>query len=227
MNVRHLRAHREITSLKPDAIDSKILEALMEDGRASLSKIARKTSLTTPTVSARVDRMKRAGLIKKFVPILSADSVDRGVLALVTIRVASTFAEKFARDLAKLEEVEDVYMTTGQGITLKVVLGSVRDLQPFLSKISAGRPGIEVTSSQIITSVVKEEAPSLLPRVLNLNLKCDYCDGQVTSGRPYTISVGASHYYFCCKTCKKDYLERYGAKLAKLGHTQATGTLQS
>jgi len=202
--------------LKPDVIDSKILEALMEDGRASLRQIARRTSLTTPTVSARMARMTRAGLIKKFVPVLAADSVNRGVSALVTLGVDSTSADRVAKDLAKLKEVQNVYMTTGQSLTLKVTLDDVLELQPFLKRNVLGRPGVKVTSSQIITSTVKEEPASLVPSTLTMNLECDYCHGEVSSSRPYTIAVGSSHYYFCCKTCKREYLKRYGARLAKL-----------
>ncbi len=213
--------------LNPDGIDGKILKALMEDGRASLRQIARRTSLTTPTVSARMARMTKAGLIKKFVPILSADSVNRGVLALVSLRVDPTTAEKLAKDLAKLREVEDVYITTGQGITLKVALDGVQGLQSFLSKNVAGKHGLEVTSSQIVTSVVKEEPPSLLPSTLTMKLKCDYCHGEVTSSRPYTIAAGYSHYYFCCKTCRQAYLDKFGSRLAKTSRNYARQTLHS
>ena len=51
---------------------------------------------------------------------------------------------------------------------------------------------------------------------LTLNLKCDYCHGEVTSSRPYTIAAGPSHYYFCCRTCKKDYMAKYGPRLAMI-----------
>lgn len=205
--------------LKPDGTDVKILEALMEDGRASLRQIARRTLLTTPTVSARMARMTRAGLIKKFVPVLSADSVNRGVLALVSLKVDSSAAEKVAKDLAKLREVENIYMTTGQNITLKVVLDDVKGLQSFLKRSVLRRHGVDVTSSQIITSIIKEEPASLLPGVLTMNLKCDYCHGEVTSGRPYTIAAGPSHYYFCCKTCRKAYLDRFGSRLARISRS--------
>ena len=131
--------------MKLDAVDTKILEALMDDGRASFRQIARRTSLTTPTVSTRMARMVRGGLIKKFVPILSADSANRGVLALVTLRVDSGSVEKIAGDLAKLREVEGVYMTTGQSITLKVSLGDVKELQPFLGENVMKRAGVDVT----------------------------------------------------------------------------------
>jgi Lrp/AsnC family leucine-responsive transcriptional regulator len=204
--------------VKPDAVDVKILEALMDDARASLRQIARKTSLTTPTVSARLARMTKAGLIKKFVPVLSADSVNRGVLAPVTVKIGSSSAEKTAKELARLREVEAVYLTTGESITFKVILDSVQGLRSFLNDNVLRRRRAEITSSQIITSTVKEEPPSLLPSMLAMNLKCDYCRGDVTSSRPYTLGAGSSHYYFCCKTCRTAYLGKYGQRLAKTSH---------
>jgi Lrp/AsnC family transcriptional regulator, leucine-responsive regulatory protein len=202
--------------VKPDAIDAKILGALMDDGRASFRQIAQRTSLSTPTVSSRIARMTKAGLIKRFVPILSGDSVDRGVAGLVTLKAGSTSVRKLADTFARMREVEAVYVTTGQSITLKVTLESVQSLQSFLAENVLERRGVEVTSSQIITSTVKEEPPSLIPSALVMNLKCDYCGGDVTSSRPYTIAAGPSHYYFCCKTCRKDYLGEQGKGLAKL-----------
>src|SRR5208283_5234104 len=152
-------------------------------------------------------RMTKAGLIKKFMPILSADSVNRGVTALVTLKSGSASVQRIADDLAKIGEVEAVYITTGQSITLKVNLEGVQKLQSFLAENVLRKRGVGVTSSQIITSTVKEEPPSLLPNILIMSLKCDYCGGDVTSNRPATFSVGPSHYYFCCTNCKKDYLE--------------------
>ena len=132
-------------------------------GERRFRQIAKRTSLTTPTVSARMDRMKKAGMIKKFVPILSPDSVNRGVSAVISLKVASSSAEKLARDLSKLPEVENIYITTGQGMTMKVALDDVAGLQTFLSRRVLARPGVSVASSQIITSVVKEEPAPLRP----------------------------------------------------------------
>ncbi len=201
--------------MKPDEIDARILQALMEDGRASLRQIAKRTSLTTPTVSSRMKRMTKAGMIKKFVPILSPDAVNRGVSALISLKVASSSVERLARDLSKLPEVENVYVTTGQGMTLKVALDDVAGLQPFLGQRMLARPGVSVASSQIITSVVKEEPAPLSPGALTMNLKCDYCHEEVARARPYTIAVGSTRYYFCCKTCKRAYLDKFGSRLAK------------
>lgn len=188
----------------------------MDDGRASFRQIAKRTSLTTPTVSARLARMTKGGLIKKFVPVFSADSANRGILALVTLKADSASAERIADCLAELREVEAVYMTTGQSVTLKVALDTAQELQSFLGKNVLKRRGVGVTSTQIITRTVKEEPVPLLPAGLVMDLKCDDCGGDVTSRRPYTVAAGPSHYYFCCKTCRKAYLERQGKRLVKM-----------
>jgi hypothetical protein len=37
----------------------------------------------------------------------------------------------------------------------------------------------------------------------------------VSRARPYTIAAGSSRYYFCCKTCRNAYLDKFGSRLAK------------
>jgi Lrp/AsnC family leucine-responsive transcriptional regulator len=211
--------------LRTDQIDRKIIAALMDDGRASFRQIAQRTSLTTPTVSARVARMTKAGLIEGFIPVLSVGRIERGVSALVTLRPSSGSPEKLSSSLAKLPEVRDVYLTTGQCVTVKLNLRRPEELQSFLGMGSLKREGAEVISSQIVTRIVKEEPraaasktpSSSLTGVASMDLRCDHCHGEVASSRPYTMSVGSSHYYFCCKTCKKEYLDSHRSRLAKLG----------
>jgi Lrp/AsnC family transcriptional regulator, leucine-responsive regulatory protein len=215
--------------LRTDPIDRKIIAALMDDGRASFRKIAQRTSLTTPTVSARVARMTKAGLIERFIPVLSVEPIAREISALVTVRVSSGSPEKLSSSLAKLPEVQDAYLTTGQCVTVKLNLRRPQELQSFLGRAFMEREGAEVISSQIVTRIVKEEprasaahsspySSSLsLAGMASMDLRCDHCHGEVASSRPYTMSVGSSHYYFCCKTCKKDYLDSHRSRLAKLG----------
>jgi DNA-binding Lrp family transcriptional regulator len=201
--------------LKPDEIDARILKALMVDGRASFREIAKRTGLTTPTVSARIDRMTKAGMIKKFVPILSPESFSRRIFAVISLKVNSSSVETLARDLSRLPEVEDIYITTGQGMVMKVALDEVAGLQSFLNLDAFARPGVRVASSQIITSVVKEEPAPLSAAALAMNLKCDYCHEEIARARPYTVVGGSARYYFCCKTCRDAYLDKFGSRLAK------------
>ena len=73
--------------MKLDAIDISILDAFLNDGRASLREVARETSLSTPTVSSHLSRLMKGRLIKKFIPLLNLDAIDQGIVSVVTLKV--------------------------------------------------------------------------------------------------------------------------------------------
>lgn len=203
--------------MKSDPIDAKIIKALLDDGRASYREIARRTSLTTPTVSARMARMLKAGVIKKFVPVLSANAANRGVLVFIHLLIPGRSAERVAENLAKLQEVEGVYMGNGEtNIVIKVALEKIYDVQPFIRTHILSQKGVDVSSSFVITSVVKEESANIPPTELSIDLLCDYCGQKIRTNRPYNMTMGSLHYYFCCKTCKRAYIDEHRSRLLKI-----------
>lgn len=202
--------------MKLDSNDIKVLNALLSDGRASLREVAKETSLSTPTVSNRLSRMIKAGLIRNFIPVLNPEAMNNTIVALVAARAPASKINAVAKKLATLSEVAGVYITTGENnITLKVTSRSMQELQLFLSKKLPSYE-VEAVASQIITEAVKDEQPVVLASGMAIDLKCDLCNGPIAINRPYSIKVGPSYSYFCCKTCRKSYLERYSIKIQKL-----------
>lgn len=208
------------TDMKLDGTDKAILKALLEDGRRSMRDIAKKTSLTTPTVSLHFSRMVKSGFIKKFAPVLDEEMVGKGVNALVTLKVKAGDADRVSKKLSAIEEAAGVFVTTGENnITLKVCCADARALQELanarLPKLIGG--GGEVVSSQLIVKTVKNEQPALIPTgEVTVDLRCDLCKGEIASNRPYNIRVGSTYHYFCCKTCRKAYLVKYHSRLANM-----------
>jgi DNA-binding Lrp family transcriptional regulator len=201
--------------LKLDPIDLVILKELNADGRASLRQIAKKSSLSTPTVSSRFERMKKAGLIQKFVPVLSPDaSDDSSLLAFVTLNAPSSSIEKIAKELGGKPGVIGVFVTTGaNNLVLRVSVRNAQSLHRFLTSAEFRKLGAEVTGSQIITETVKDEHPLPFIDEIHMKLSCDLCKGVITSNTPYTIRVASTRYYFCCKTCKATYLQKHGDRI--------------
>src|SRR5579864_1242433 len=201
--------------MKLDPIDLIILKELNTDGRSSLRQIARKSSLSKPTVSSRFERMKKAGLILKFVPVLSPDATDNtSLLAFVTLSAPPSSIEKIVKDLGGKPEVIGVFVTTGtNNLLLKVNVRNAQFLQRFLTNTEFKRLGVEVTGSQIITETIKDERPKLFTDEIHMKLSCDLCKGGISSKTPYTIRVASTRYYFCCKTCKASYLEKHGDRI--------------
>ena len=204
--------------MKLDPLDILILKELSADGRASFREIAQRTSISTPTVSSRHERMHHAGLIRKFAPIFNLEAVDNaGILALITMSAPLSRTEEIASELSKLDQVYEVTVTTGRdNIVAKLRLENAQGLQKFLTGPVLKKLDVKVTGSQIITSTVKDEYPLPFAEGFQLNLRCDLCKGEITNPKPYTIKVASTRYYFCCKTCKSEYLQKHGRAIQKL-----------
>ena len=204
--------------MKLDSIDISILKELNKDGRASFRQIARRTLLSTPTVSNRFERMNRAGLIKKFTPVYNLDAMENsGITALLTLRASPSRTTQIANGLCNMPEVFGVFIISAQNnLIARVNLPNLRALQQFLTSASLKRLGAEVIGSQIITETVKDEHPLPIADSPQLKLRCDFCKGQISASRPFTINVASTKYYFCCKICKKSYLEKYGQKISRI-----------
>jgi DNA-binding Lrp family transcriptional regulator len=204
--------------MKLDPTDILILKELTEDGRASFRQIAKRASLSTPTVSSRLERMVHAGLIKKFVPIYDPEATaNLGISAIVALSVPMSKVTQITKNLCLMPEVLGLFVTTGQSnLIAKVNLPNLQSLQSFLTSMTLKKLGVEVVGNQIITETVKDDHPMPFADSLQLRLKCDFCKGEISTSRPYTIKVAESRYYFCCKTCRKSYVDKHGQKIRQL-----------
>lgn len=72
-----------------DAIDSRILDILVQNGRATHSGIGREVGLSANAVAARVSRLEAAGVIVGYHALLADDvAAPDGVEAFVDVRLA-------------------------------------------------------------------------------------------------------------------------------------------
>jgi DNA-binding Lrp family transcriptional regulator len=71
-----------------DPLDEAILEVLQRDGRASLRRVARQVRASVTTVSTRVRRMGRLGVLQGFLPLVSVrrlSEIGRGPHCLLLL----------------------------------------------------------------------------------------------------------------------------------------------
>lgn len=195
--------------LKLDETDTSILKVLMKDGRLSFRQIAAQVGVTTPTVESRVKKMTESGVIKKIAPVLDIDKVEKGVAALMMLKVELAKVNSVVEKLAPLDEVRSIFLSTGQAnLIVRVATSSNEAFQDFLSERIA-LLGVDVVSSEVITRTVKDEQGVALYGEMAVALVCDYCGGEI-GGKPFTLNVGEGKRFFCCKTCLSDYKEKYG-----------------
>jgi Lrp/AsnC family transcriptional regulator for asnA, asnC and gidA len=211
--------------VKLDETDSRILKALMEDGRMSVRMIARTVSVTTPTVESRLKRLFDMGVIKKISLTLDSDKIEHGVYVLIDLKADPSRIDEIASRLAEMDKVRSVFMVTGKSnMSIRVLADSMKSLQEFLTNNVAVMSGIELVSSNVITRIVKEEQGVILRPNLGLRLRCDYCKAKI-QGEPSRLTVGDRERYFCSTTCLEYYREKYGSKIEELSRLDETRKL--
>ena len=209
--------------LQLDEVDARILNALFEDGRRSFRKISRLVGVTTPTVQARIRRMKDVGLIRSISPILDNSKLQQGIDCLLYLTTNPSEIEKTTEALAKRREVKGIYLTTGtDNLVVRVVTDSLDELQRF-SQMLFQDFGLEQHSSQMVVRVFKEDQSAFVKPGMGVRLKCETCSGPVT-GRPFILKVAGRERYFCCRICLEKFQEKYGPKLKGLSITVETPT---
>jgi len=203
-------------SIELDETDIAILRALIEDGRKPFRRIADLASVSTPTVESRVKKMFAAGLIKKIAPIFDVDKIEGGIVANVMLKADFSKLEENIKTLEQMEEVRSIYTTTGENnLVIKVFAEDVKTLQNFLTKNIAKLDGVAIVSSNIIAKVVKEQPSVILRPGLGVRLTCDFCSKEI-KGKPETLRIGNGERFFCCKTCRSSYQEKYKNKIETL-----------
>ena len=140
-----------------DEKDIKILEVLQENGRAPYSEIARRIGISEAAVYTRIQKMIKQGLIKKFQVIVDADKLGFGLTAFVAVSAHPGKYEKVLRELAKIDEAQEVYDVTGDYYCLiKLRVQDREDLAKILDKIGS-LDGVVSTETRIVLRTVKED----------------------------------------------------------------------
>ena len=138
-----------------DDLDVALLSALAEDARASQRALAKLLGVSTPTVSERMTRLERAGVIRGYTAEIDWAAVGFGETVYMTVSAVADYdVADIMRRLWEIPEVEEVHLVTGE-LDLLVrlrVRGSQHLKQLMMSRLWQ-IPGIQ--RSVTMTSVVE------------------------------------------------------------------------
>ena len=89
--------------------------------------------------------------------VISSYYGDDQVLCIMTVKVDTKEADRVASDIAQLEEVEDVYLVTGDtDIVAKLRFGSYKDLKDFVVGQVGQLSGVKETKTLMVVTSYKE-----------------------------------------------------------------------
>ena len=131
-----------------DMIDEKIVELLQENARIAIKEIAAQVFLSSPAVTARIERLESKGIIKGY--HAAVDSVNLGykIKAFVNLDLEPVQKEEFYPFIESVENVIECNCVTGE----YSMLIEVEFLDDFINTLQK----FGKTSTQIVFSTPVE-----------------------------------------------------------------------
>jgi DNA-binding Lrp family transcriptional regulator len=154
------RYMRELSDL--DTFGLRILVALQENGRLTNQELGERVGMSASQCSRRRISLEAAGLIRGYRADLAAERVGFRLLVFVQVTLATHSgdnAEKFRKLVARLDEVQEAYATSGDtDYFLKIVVPDLKDLSVLLNEILLPHESVARVRSSIVLDRLKETA---------------------------------------------------------------------
>lgn len=119
-----------------DKIDLQILKLLQNNSNLTTKDLANKVNLSTTPVFERIKRLEKNGYIKKYVAVLDAEKLDKGLTVFCNITLKQHTREignKFVKDIVAIKEVTECYNVSGDyDFLLKVMVKDMKHYQDFV-----------------------------------------------------------------------------------------------
>jgi Lrp/AsnC family leucine-responsive transcriptional regulator len=141
-----------------DAIDSKAVAALQEDGRASWADLGTALGLSAPAAAERVRKLTDGGVVRGFTAVLDPQAAGFPVLAFVAVTLASQGARtRFLDAVRRHDLIQECHHVAGDDdFLLKVRARTLTELEALLADELKGRLGIARTRTTIVLGTAKE-----------------------------------------------------------------------
>ncbi|MFT7058577.1 MAG: DNA-binding Lrp family transcriptional regulator [Pseudorhodobacter sp.] len=138
-----------------DETDQFLIAELRRDGRASLSDLAERLSLSRATVRVRMERLQTRGEIAGFTVLTRGDVTATPVRALMMIGIEGRGAEKAMARLTGIPAVQAVHSTNGKwDLIAEIGAQTLLELDEVISRIR-NLDGIMTSETNLLLSTRK------------------------------------------------------------------------
>jgi Lrp/AsnC family leucine-responsive transcriptional regulator len=142
-----------------DAIDRRILIALQRDGRMQNIELAKEVGLSPSPCLRRVRLLEEAGVIERYVAVLNATKVGKGltVFARVWLKGQDTeTVDHFTEAVKKLPAVVECNLMAGDcDFVLRIVAADLDDYRQFQIKHLTRIKGVQSVKTEIPMQKIK------------------------------------------------------------------------
>jgi Lrp/AsnC family transcriptional regulator, leucine-responsive regulatory protein len=142
-----------------DAVDARILAALVDDARASVAVLSRLVGLSAPTVSERIARLEEAGVIEGYTLTVSPKALGLPIAAWLRIRPVPGQLQRVAEILRELPEIVECDRITGEDCFIaRAHVASIDALEKLIDQVI---PYATTNTSIIQSSPIKRRLPPI------------------------------------------------------------------
>ncbi len=149
---------------KLDSIDEKIIELLQENARISIKDIAAKVFLSSPAVTARIERLEKNGIIIGYHAQVDPAALGYRIKAFINLEVEPSQKQDFYPFIESIENVIECNCVTGEyAMLLEVEFWNTVELDHFINDLQ--RFGKTRTQIVFSTAVEHRNLPIRIPFV--------------------------------------------------------------
>lgn len=142
-----------------DAIDRHILNALQRDGRMQNIELAKEVGLSPSPCLRRVRLLEEAGVIERYVAVLNAPKVGKGLTVFARVWLKGQDVETvdhFTEAVKKLPEVVECHLMAGDcDFLLRIVAADLDDYRQFQIKHLTRIKGVQSVKTEIPMQNIK------------------------------------------------------------------------
>ena len=148
-----------------DAIDRRIIDVLLQDGRASYAALGDEVGLSASAAKRRVDRLVADGVIAGFTAVLDPDVLGWTTEAYVEVHCRGAISPIQLREaFSRVPEVHSAATVSGAAdAMLRIVAKDVRHLETALERVREETENIDRTETSIVLSRLIERREAGLP----------------------------------------------------------------
>lgn len=119
-----------------DKVDQTILEILQENAKTPLKEIANQVYLSTPAVSARIEKMEKEGIIMGYQAQINPEALGYHIKAFINLEVSPEDKKEFYPYVKACRNVIECNCVTGDySMILEVLFRSTVELDQFIGEL--------------------------------------------------------------------------------------------
>ncbi|SEQ93006.1 transcriptional regulator, AsnC family [Faunimonas pinastri] len=153
-------AAKSVDAGELDVFDRKIVDALVEDGRMTITDLARKVGLSKSPCQVRLKRLVEDGFIQGFRATLDPGKFGLDHIAFAEVKLSDTreaALREFNAAVSRIQEVEECHMIAGNfDYLLKVRTADIRRYRHVLGERISTLPHVASTSTFVVMQTVKD-----------------------------------------------------------------------